>query len=209
MMMLQSEDQSGKCAKLHTVEASNNREYCLTRSLIACLHLIQEYVCYSSRTSRSWWITQAKQHSTREFVWLWYNSGLCEVLAHLPLYITTSGVTREAQCSGHWITERRRRKVPTNSQVDLLPKDLRFENGCAQLHSYPGPHLTSVRPWVRQHIWILCKTTVYIYPSTSISRPQLHQDTYTSDCTLQLPLTLILEKSELTCLFVFNTGYCF
>ena len=65
MMMLQSEDQSGKCAKLHTVAASNNREYCLTRSLIACLHLIQEYVCYSSRTSRSWWIAQATQHQPR------------------------------------------------------------------------------------------------------------------------------------------------
>jgi len=32
--------------------------------------------------------------------------------------------------------------------VNLLPKDLSFEHGGAKLASYPGPHLTSLRPCV-------------------------------------------------------------
>jgi len=44
------------------------------------------------------------------------------------------------------------RKVPQNvtstffSTVHLLPKDLRFEHGGAKLASFPGRHLTSLRP---------------------------------------------------------------
>ena len=46
------------CAKLRTVAASNNRDH----SIVACSRHI--YFC-SSRTSRSWWITQSTQHHRR------------------------------------------------------------------------------------------------------------------------------------------------
>jgi len=66
-ILLRSESQSGKCAKLHTMAASNNRDYHPTRSLIACLcHIrVGRYVGYSSRTSRSGWIAHSTQRKPR------------------------------------------------------------------------------------------------------------------------------------------------
>jgi len=45
-ILLRSESPSGKCAKLHTVAATNNRDYHLTRSLIACLRHIRVCVLF-------------------------------------------------------------------------------------------------------------------------------------------------------------------
>jgi len=39
--------------------------------------------------------------------------------------------------------------------VHLLPKDLRFEHGGAKLASWPGRHLTTLRPWP----WLKWTTT--------------------------------------------------
>jgi len=60
LVMLRSEIPSGICAKLCTVAASNNRDHPM-RSLYYCLFAPHVYFC-SSRTSRSWWITQSTQH---------------------------------------------------------------------------------------------------------------------------------------------------
>jgi len=61
---LRSEIPSGMCAELRTVAASNNRDH-PTRSLFYCLFAPHTQWCYSSRTSRSWWITQSMQHHRR------------------------------------------------------------------------------------------------------------------------------------------------
>ena len=57
-MVLRSESPSGKCAKLHTVAASNNRDHAL-RSLYYCLFAPHTYGCCSLSTSRLWWITHS------------------------------------------------------------------------------------------------------------------------------------------------------
>ena len=58
-MLLGSEILSGMCSKLRTVAAINNRDH----SIIACSGHI--HIFCSSRTSRSWWITQSTQHHRR------------------------------------------------------------------------------------------------------------------------------------------------
>jgi len=59
-IVLSSESASGKCAKLHTVAASNNRDH-PTRSLCYCLFAPRKYRCYFSRTSLLWWIARSTQ----------------------------------------------------------------------------------------------------------------------------------------------------
>ena len=59
LIVLQSENLSGKYAKLHTVATSNNRDQA-PRSLYYCMFVPHTYGCSSSRISRSWWIA----HST-------------------------------------------------------------------------------------------------------------------------------------------------
>ena len=54
---------SGMCAKLRTVAASNNRDH-TPRSLLLLVRATHIYCC-SSRTSRSWWITQSTQCQRR------------------------------------------------------------------------------------------------------------------------------------------------
>jgi len=63
-ILLRSEIPSGICAKLRTAYAQSFAFTCHDHSIIACsLHI---YVwCCSSRTSRSWWITQSTQHHRR------------------------------------------------------------------------------------------------------------------------------------------------
>ena len=61
MLLLQSEIPSGICAKLRTVAASNNRDHASNLSY-NCLLVLHIWWCYSSHTSRSWWITQSTQH---------------------------------------------------------------------------------------------------------------------------------------------------
>ena len=63
-ILLRSEIPSGMRAELRTVAASNNRDH-PTRSLYYCLFAPHTQWCYSSRTSRSWWITQSTQHHRR------------------------------------------------------------------------------------------------------------------------------------------------
>ena len=62
VLMLRSKWSSDKCAKLHSVAASNSRDF-LTRSLYYCLFAphLGLFVCCSSRTSRSWWIALSTQ----------------------------------------------------------------------------------------------------------------------------------------------------
>ena len=52
------------CAKLRTAAASKNRDY-TPRSLCFCLFAPHIYGCYSSRTSRSWWIAHSTQRQPR------------------------------------------------------------------------------------------------------------------------------------------------
>jgi len=59
LKLLRSESPSGKCAKLHTVAANNNRDHA-PRSLSYCLFAPRIYGCCSSRTSRSWWIAHSR-----------------------------------------------------------------------------------------------------------------------------------------------------
>jgi len=63
-LLLRSEIPSGMRAKLRTVAASDNR--CHARNLsYYCLLALHIWWCYSSRTSRSWWITQSTQCQRR------------------------------------------------------------------------------------------------------------------------------------------------
>jgi len=64
LLLLRSEIPSGMCAKFCTVAASNNRVHAryLSDYCLLALHILW---CYSSRTSRSWWITQSTQHHRR------------------------------------------------------------------------------------------------------------------------------------------------
>ena len=61
LLALQSEIPSGMCAKLRTVAASNNRDHTHNLSYY-CLLALHILWCYSSHTSRLWWITQSTQH---------------------------------------------------------------------------------------------------------------------------------------------------
>jgi len=61
---LRSESLSGKCAKFHTVAASNNRDLS-PQSLYQRLFVPLFYGCYSSGTSRSWWIAHLTQRQRR------------------------------------------------------------------------------------------------------------------------------------------------
>jgi len=86
--LLRSEILSGMCAKLRTVAASNNRDHArnlslrmlvaafyrshvnigratTSQSLLLFLLALHIWWCCSSRTSRSWWITQSTQHHWR------------------------------------------------------------------------------------------------------------------------------------------------
>jgi len=58
-LVLRLKCSNGKCAKLHTMAASNNKGH-PTRSLYICLFAQHMYWCCSSRTSRLGWI----EHST-------------------------------------------------------------------------------------------------------------------------------------------------
>jgi len=62
--VLWSKSLNGKCAKLHTVAASNNRDH-PTRSLYYCLFTSYLFVCSSLRTSRLWWIALSTEHQLR------------------------------------------------------------------------------------------------------------------------------------------------
>ena len=63
-VVLRSEIPSGMCAKLRTVTASNNRDHASQSLLLLLARSTHTYFC-SSRTSRSWWITQSTQHHRR------------------------------------------------------------------------------------------------------------------------------------------------
>jgi len=87
--LLRSESLSGKCTKLHTMAASNNRDHKIILvvtiskyhqlftiftsiirdhspwSLYYCLFVPHIYECYSLRTSRSWWIPHSTQRQPR------------------------------------------------------------------------------------------------------------------------------------------------
>jgi len=60
LVLLRSESPSGKCAKLHTVTASNNTDHA-PRSVST----YAIYGHYSSRTCRSWWIAYSAQRQRR------------------------------------------------------------------------------------------------------------------------------------------------
>ena len=51
-------------AKLRTVAASNNRDHARNLSYY-CMLALHVLWCYSSRTYRSWWVTQSTQHHRR------------------------------------------------------------------------------------------------------------------------------------------------
>ena len=63
-ILLQSESSSDKCAKLHTVASSNNRDH-MPWSLCYCLFAPHIYGCYSSCISCSWWISHSTQCQRR------------------------------------------------------------------------------------------------------------------------------------------------
>jgi len=63
-ILLRSESPSGKCAKLHTVSANSSRDH-MPWSLYHWLFAPRIYGCYSSRTSRSWWIAHSTPHQRR------------------------------------------------------------------------------------------------------------------------------------------------
>ena len=63
-ILLRSESSSGKCAKRHTVAASNNRDY-LTRSLYYCFFAPHIYGCYSLRISCLWEIAHSTKRQLR------------------------------------------------------------------------------------------------------------------------------------------------
>ena len=63
-VMLRSEILNDMCAKLHTAAASNNRDHVSQSLLLLLARSTHTYFC-SSRTSRSWWITQSMQHHRR------------------------------------------------------------------------------------------------------------------------------------------------
>ena len=62
--IFRSESPSGMCTKLHTVAANNNRGHA-PQTLYYFLFVSNIYGCYSSRTSRSWWIAHSMQRQRR------------------------------------------------------------------------------------------------------------------------------------------------
>jgi len=64
LTLLRSEIPSSMCAKLCTVAASNNRDHGSQSLLLLLARTTHIHFC-SSRTSRSWWITQSTQRHRR------------------------------------------------------------------------------------------------------------------------------------------------
>ena len=65
---------------------------------------------------------------------------------------TCRGPEQFPQFPGRWITAGAPKSLNNVTStffntVHLLPKDLRFEHGGAKLASFPGRHLTLIRPW--------------------------------------------------------------
>jgi len=77
------ESPSGKCAKLHTVAARNNR-YHTAKSLYYCLFVPHVYGCYSSHISRPWW----NAHSTSRYPQIPLNEQMFCIPFH-PLKLST------------------------------------------------------------------------------------------------------------------------
>ena len=65
LMVLRSEIPSGMCTKLRTTAASKNRDHASQSFLLLLARATHISFC-SSRTSRSWWITQSTQHHRRD-----------------------------------------------------------------------------------------------------------------------------------------------
>jgi len=63
--LLRLESPSSKCAKIHTVAASNNRDH-TPSSPYYCLFVPHIYGCCPSCTSRSWWIAHSTQRQPRD-----------------------------------------------------------------------------------------------------------------------------------------------
>ena len=84
---------SGKCAKLHTVAASNNRVHS-TRSLYCCLFAPHIYGCYSSRASHSWWTAHSAQRQRR-------GCNTCLYVSNLQIYKKNKEISKTPTFSGH------------------------------------------------------------------------------------------------------------
>jgi len=61
VILLRSKSVSGKCTNLHTMAASNNKDYPTKSLLILLVRATYIYGCCSSRTSCSWWIAHSTQ----------------------------------------------------------------------------------------------------------------------------------------------------
>jgi len=79
--------------------ASNNRDH-PTRSLYYCLFAPHTYI-FSSRTSRSWWITQSTQHHRRGCN-TWHNSTVLR-LHHRQSRSHGAEVWRDASVDNKWM----------------------------------------------------------------------------------------------------------
>ena len=64
LILLRPEIPSGMCAKFRTAAASNNRDHASQSLLLLLARATHIYFC-STRTSRSWWITQSTQRHRR------------------------------------------------------------------------------------------------------------------------------------------------
>ena len=100
--MLRSEIPSGMRAELRTVAAGNNRDHARNLSYY-CLLVLNIRWCYSSRTSRSWWITQSTQHHRR-------GCNSMKMFLHIPSpeqWFSTYGSLPKEEWVKKWVAPRR------------------------------------------------------------------------------------------------------
>jgi len=126
LLLLRSESPGGKCAKLHNVAASNNRNQA-PQSLYYCLFAPHIYGCCSSRTSRSWWIAHLTQRQRRD----------CN---NFPSFLQrTAPIARSfcEVCTSH--------DLPGHSTILLRSESP--SDKCAKLHTVAASNNRNHMPW--------------------------------------------------------------
>jgi len=152
MILVRSESPSGKCAKLRTAAASNNRVHMpwsvfatlvvtlnpshvsisrasTPRSLYYCLFAPHIYGCYSSPTSHSWWIAHSTQRQRRG----------CN---NIPSFSQRNAPIAHSFCEGFHTA---RPSHPGHSTILLRSESPSLE--CAKLHTVAASNNRDHMPW--------------------------------------------------------------
>ena len=142
---MRSESPSSKCAKLHTVAASSNRDHA-AQSFYYCLFAPHVYAYCSSRISRSWWIAHSMQRERRDCNSTWVRCNSQPINSNKTAYMVLTSTN-----SWNWNSnfyEWRQNTANGQCQVSLAVIDHKLLR---------KPQISSLCGKLFQAIGVLCK----------------------------------------------------